>query len=889
MSDLLGSESYNIRCSIIESIGNVICSLYAIESSSEELQRLVSPFLRILEERFKDNSSFVRAKVLSTLSLLIKKNFVLFSHRLHILQLSTDRLSDKSIIVRKKALQLLNDILSFHPFSIDGGGLSLTEYTAMYRQISKSLLEKSTTDKLEADGEIPSSSIDFDDPIENMPDVPTSELLEHATGSEEDASFAELILKKKYYSDGIRFIKEFQSAIEIVFQILFSSSKSEVVGAIELTSLCISYKLVDKNSTLKRLLYLIWSVESIEGSSNMAEGILNQGSIKEHLLNAFSQHLFFRDPTQSASEWANKCTWNLLSFISKGSLSISEFKSLERILWQLMSKRHMAPEIVSLLWKIFANPNEHISFRRCAILLLSCLDPSSTCHEKMPLLLSVGLDHKGCRFDPILVSQTLKFLLASYSSCNVAYNTLSSSEPLPSMVCGLILHLIFLTPTVDCGTIFELLQSATRVIFKSCSQPVNIFSVLLKKIIHICSCSIGSKKTHIIVFSKVLFLLGQVCIQYVTYLEFLEQTLTQRKSVKNDAEISEERRTSMDLQNISLEEEIREQISYLRETAFLFDKSSLLSHFIPMIAELCTSALQNGGNATSSHRELFLSGMFCLSSMMLSSSKFCQSYLKIFVQLLLSPGIDAIVRANLVVVFGDLILIHGAHLDHSLKYLFETLSDSSCVVRTNAIIVISHLIINGIIKGKGSLADLCLCLVDDNSSIVNFAKMFFSEFSAKDHSLFNALPDMISCLSSDERIDSIKFKAIMHFLLNFIDKDKHIESVIEKVCSRFQLARTPAQWSNLSFCLSQININTEKSAKKIIQALPYYYDKLPDGNVFGNFKELLAKMKKVQKPSEEFRTSLEEYEKSLVKYSCQTLPTLPLFSEDQLADLIPSN
>lgn len=64
-------------------------------------------------------------------------------------------------------------------------------------------------------------------------------------------------------------------------------------------------------------------------------------------------------------------------------------------------------------------------------------------------------------------------------------------------------------------------------------------------------------------------------------------------------------------------------------------------------------------------------------------------------------------------------------------------------------------------------------------------------------------------------------------------------------------------------------INSEKSAKKIIQAFPYYYDKLIDGNVFMNFKELLGKMKKVQKPSDEYKKMLVEYEDALVKYSCQ--------------------
>ena len=108
---------------------------------------------------------------------------------------------------------------------------------------------------------------------------------------------------------------------------------------------------------------------------------------------------------------------------------------------------------------------------------------------------------------------------------------------------------------------------------------------------------------------------------------------------------------------------------------------------------------------------------------------------------------------------------------------------------------------------------------------------------------------------------------------------------MEKTCSRFKIAKTPIQWSNLSFCLSQMNINTERSAKKIIQALPYYYDKLSDGAVFSCFKELLTKMKKIQKPTEEFRKGLEEYEKSLVKYSCQILPTLSLPSTDPMIEL----
>ena len=617
------------------------------------------------------------------------------------------------------------------------------------------------------DSESPDSGAEIDD----VADIPTSELLEHAAIAENGSSVAELVLKKKYYSDGIRFIKELNSAINIIFQILFSSSKSEVASAIEFISLCILYKLVDKNATLKKLLHLIWSIEVIEGGvSSNVDSISSQNSIKEHLLNTFNQHLFVRDPTQSTTEWINQCTWGLLSFINENPLSISEFKSLEKILSQMMSKNYISQDVILLLWKIFENSNEYISFRRCAILLLSCLD-LSFCHEKIPSLLAVGLDCKGNSFDFVLASQTLRLLLAIYSSGDGAPNSLPCGASLPTVISGIILRLIFYISSQDeSGKVFELLQTAIRLIFKACSQPLDIFDELIRNIQHICSRLTDSKRRDTIIFPRVLFLLSQVCIQYATYLEFLEQNLTQKKSIKNDVDVSEERRVSLDLQNISLEEEIKERISYLRESEFLWDQKSFASHFLPIVAHLCTTIFECGEHGTSSHRGLFLSGIFSLSSMMMFSSKFCQLYLKLFVQLLLSPGIDSILRANLVIAFGDLVLIHGAHLDHSLKYLFETLADPSPLVRINAIIVISHLIINGIIKGKGSLADLCLCLVDDDPSIATLAKTFFSEFSAKDSSLFSTLPDIISCLSSDERIDAAKFRTIMRFLLNFIDK-----------------------------------------------------------------------------------------------------------------------
>ena len=44
----------------------------------------------------------------------------------------------------------------------------------------------------------------------------------------------------------------------------------------------------------------------------------------------------------------------------------------------------------------------------------------------------------------------------------------------------------------------------------------------------------------------------------------------------------------------------------------------------------------------------------------------------------------------------------------------------------------------------------------------------------------------------------------MRTLLGYIGKEKHADSLAEKLALRFQAASGPAQWRNLAFCLTQV-------------------------------------------------------------------------------------
>ena len=44
----------------------------------------------------------------------------------------------------------------------------------------------------------------------------------------------------------------------------------------------------------------------------------------------------------------------------------------------------------------------------------------------------------------------------------------------------------------------------------------------------------------------------------------------------------------------------------------------------------------------------------------------------------------------------------------------------------------------------------------------------------------------------------------MKTLLGYIGKERHADSLVEKLMLRFEAAHKPEQWKNLAFCLTQV-------------------------------------------------------------------------------------
>ena len=127
----------------------------------------------------------------------------------------------------------------------------------------------------------------------------------------------------------------------------------------------------------------------------------------------------------------------------------------------------------------------------------------------------------------------------------------------------------------------------------------------------------------------------------------------------------------------------------------------------------------------------------------------------------------------------------------------------------------------------------------------------------------------------DETLSAVDFQAIMGFLLNFVDKEKHAEALAEKLCQRLDATKADddafakargddvqtASRRDLAFCLGKLML-TEKVTRKLAESIALYKDALPDEGVYAAFTAIVAKARKLPKDMKEV---LDDWEAKLLR------------------------
>ncbi|CAG8519321.1 961_t:CDS:10 [Funneliformis caledonium] len=804
LSKHLTSESYTMRCGLIEVMGNLIIDLAQQEGNAPNNAHQVNGFFDAIEERFLDLSSYCRLRVLQVYYKLCELKVKFPKRRQKVVDLVIRCLEDKASIVRKNAIKLLTKLISTHPYGImHGGELSVKEWEERLRKVEEELKAIQPPKELaEIGAEALTENEDTDSEVETFDeDIEMAEaaVAPHLSSSDE---LMKLQMTRRYYADAVRFIHQIYTAIPTLCQLLGSTTKTEVIEAIEFFETAQLYKIEEANEGIKKMLHLIWTKD------NNDEG----KGIRKRLIESYRKLYIEQDQSLSEKENVNIVTRNLISLTDNATLA--ELTSLEQLL-------NISKE------------------QRCgAIIVLSMLAKAKTeiVQEKIDLLLKVGLGQFG-KADLVLAKYTcialqrlagdqikVKGSLANNS------NRLSLSHQIFHKLKQIIelqttstewfgvaeqaintIYLLSEHPDVLCGDIIKRKASLVydlKILGADSEMEIDEGENILT--------NQESFLTHPLHLSQLLFIVGHVAIKQIVHLEVIETEWKRRKekTTKNTGDDELEQVVG------SNEDEFVEAIAEIREKELLFSPYSLLKVFGPLIVNICAN------NKTYNHRNLQIAATLALAKLMCVSSEFCEDNLQLLFTILERSN-EPTIRSNIIIALGDMTVCFNNIIDENINYFYKRLADPDNLVKKNTLMVLTHLILNGMIKVKGYLGEMAKCLEDKDRRISDLAKLFFTELASKDNAVYNNLPDIISNLSNGENpVNEESFKRIMKFLFDFIEKDKQSDNLVEKLFQRFKNLDDIRQWRDIAYCLSLLPYKSERSFRKLTEGIAQYQDKL---------------------------------------------------------------
>ncbi|KAI0684926.1 non-SMC mitotic condensation complex subunit 1-domain-containing protein [Cytidiella melzeri] len=969
----LDSEAYPMRIAIVEVIGQLIREIATSDDQvdASQAKKQLNGLYDLLLERALDLSSYVRTKVLSTLSKLCDLPVKFPKQRLAITKVAVDSLEDKTATVRKSAVMLLVQLIVTHPYGLMHGGLlGLREWEERYQDTCKQLKavedvigkaveraegdqgangedgsaqdEEEEVDEEEVDAEVeegeagPSKrrtkksakqykdnddSMDVDEEEDKGDEPQTkkvqqkdrakkgrkSELNMEALQNEAVAVAAlqgdqlqQMRLKRKYYAECLNFIRQVEGGMRIIEDLLASNSKAEVLESMEFFRVVHEYQFDGAEAGIKKMLHLIWSKDN---SSTSEDGKELKG-IRPRLLECYRNLYFDVVPDMEPKQQVNRIAKNMIELTYDASLA--ELTSLEEMMRIMMEDDQVHADVIGKLWQVYASerplPRQQ---RRGAVIILGMLALARrhVVADRADVLMRIGLVMKG-QTDLTLARYTCVALQRLSGSAKKVKGSLLDKNIRLEMDNPLFRKLQdAIERPCRSKDWFPMAEQAINTVYALAERPDVFCDQLIKNLTRRAFEPLkaapppqpqdpeamdedppidpeepiapegtqGGKDTgDAFALAQLLFVVGHVAIKHIVFLELVEREWKRQKHEReagesqaakgrNDGKQSKDQGEELDQVAGNAEDEIGERITAMRETEMLYGEHSLLTTFGPMLVHIC------GNPGKYKNRTLRAAATLAFSKFLCVSSQFCDKHHDLLFRILKASK-DPSIRSNIVIALGDVAVSFSTIIDENSNELYRGLSDKDIVVKKNTLMVLTHLILNGMIKVKGQLGEMAKCVEDPDQRIADLARLFFSELATKDNAIYNNLPDVISHLSvGAHAVDEDTFRSIMKFVFTFIEKEKQAENIVEKLCQRFRLSDEPRQWRDIAYCLSLLPFKSEKSVKKLIEGLQHYRDKLHEEEVFNRFQEILAKArtgKAQNKPDaelNEFEAILEEH------------------------------
>ncbi|KAF8309106.1 hypothetical protein DL93DRAFT_2063311 [Clavulina sp. PMI_390] len=942
----LDSEAYPMRIALVEIVG-VLVKEIAMENQEgedeegrtaqegqERREKKISKLFDLLLERFCDVSSYVRVKVLQTISKLLELPVKLPKQRALTTPYIIDALSDKASSVRRYAISTLTNMILTHPFgAMYGGFLNQPEWETRYQQVREQLKrleakqmgpvpsENKAPEDAEGDGEeedeedeVEDVLVDEDEEQDEDEDSPkkkssketraakkkarASEAAPQAQelDAEDMANFTRLKLTKRYIADALEFIRQVEGSMDVVGQLLGSTSKAEVLESIDFFRVAHEYQMAGADAGIKRMLHLIWTKDT---SGTTSEEDKELKGIRQKLIECY-RALYF-DPTDEeeadSRAQTNRIAKNMIDLTREASLA--EITSLEELMRTLYEDGRVSGDVVDTLWQVYSADREIPRFqRRGAIIVLGmfALAKGEIVTDRVDTLLRIGLGPLG-RTDLVLAQYTcvaLQRLSGSVKKVKGSLEDKSIRLPMENVMFKR-LRDTFEHPCKSKDW-FGMAEQAINTIYLLGEQPDALCGDLIKSF----ALAVFSKKQSTppaktdttdnedvkedsteqpaaaeegekggsdpFQLSQLVFTVGHVAFKHIVYLELVEREIKRRKEVlakekKQEQDLSKSTNAKEvdELEQVAgtAEDDTADRIAKFCDDEMLYGDRSLLAMFGPMIVHICGTPKKYKSPTLRRAATLALSKLMCV------STHFCEANLMLLFKIM-ETSRDPIIRSNCIIALGDVAVRFSHLVDENNNKLYDGLSDKDMTVKKNTLMVLTYLILGSMIKVKGQLGEMAKCLEDEDSRIADLAKLFFTELSSnKDNAIYNNLPDVISHLSiGDHALEEEAFQRTMKYIFTFVEKEKQADAIVEKLCQRFRLSTEPRQWRDIAYCLSLLPFKSERSVKKLIEGLPFYQDKLHEEAVYNRFNEILTKARS-NKSSNKPDSELKEFEQIL--------------------------
>ncbi|XP_076383101.1 CAP-D2 condensin subunit isoform X2 [Megalopta genalis] len=666
-----------------------------------------------------------------------------------------------------------------------------------------------------------------------------------------------------YLKNCLEFATELEIAIPLAKKLLFSTTAGDAVEACALLGIACQFGIAGATAGIRDALFQIFHRDQ---------------SVRNNLAVVYKQiYLKNNENKKSSRQIALTCVKALIDLLK--SLQPGQSQALSQLIVTWCTNKELGDEELQVLWEMFTMKTPDIDplDSRSALMLITMIAQAhhNIVADNVEVLMKIGLGLRA-KTDLLLARDTCRALLTiknKSDSIEKSVNRYPNDHEMFTQILALLTD-NFTNKEEDGYVSFA--TDAINAIYHLANQPDHLMQKFLVAIYNqeqFDSNNPTEKAVPFYILSKLIYIIGHIAIKQMVHLDTsIYKELKRRDALrklkkgkdpdKRDEILNSNRsRKSNSTTPTSARQQIR-----LKETSAIMEDNGeeavegaiddadaelindilenhvvtgdgLLAQFVPLVLDIC----QNPDKYNI--EDLQAAGTLALTKMMTVSSILCEESLQLLITILERSPYPTI-RANVLIGISDLTMRFPNLIEPWMKHIYGRLRDENVEVRSTCVRVLSSLIMRDMVRVRGQISELALCIIDNDTQIRQDARQFFKVFSQKPNALYNIVPDILSRLTdSDLDLSECDFQEIIKYVLALLQKEKHIDSIIDKICARFKLATTKRQWRDFSYCLSLLPFGP-KGIRHLTESLPLLKEKIHNKQVLKAVQTIIEQTKK---------------------------------------------